>query len=263
MLDGQQHKQQAEAVRRGIVELLQAAGGGHFGGSLSLVDLLLVIWRDFLRIDSEPRDRFVLSKGHGAPALYITLSTLGLLDASALAGYGRQPDAPPAHPEIGRLPYCDFSTGSLGQGLSAALGMALMLREGGRRVWAVLGDGECQEGQVWEAAMLAARLNVSNLIAVVDCNDRQEWGYRSGPATPVLALADKWRAFGWRVEETDGHDPSRLRSAFRRLADAQAQSPAVVLAATIKGRGFPLIEADPDRFHCDSLDPAEFAACFK
>jgi len=262
MVNREVHEKQSEQVRRAIISLLHTAGGGHFGGSLSLVDLLLVIWRDFLRLEAGPeRDRFVLSKGHGAAALYCTLDALGLMPPDMLSGFGRDPVALSSHPEIGRPPLCDFSTGSLGQGLSGALGMALVLRGVQRRAWAVLGDGECQEGQVWEAAMLAARLRVSNLIAVVDCNGRQEWGYRLGPAEPVMNLADKWKAFGWRVAEVDGHDPCALWSTFERLEQQTCGGPTVVLATTIKGHGVPFMVADPDRFHCTTLSDAEFASC--
>lgn len=259
MLDRASHQQQATLIRRAVVELLYTSGGGHFGGSLSLIDLLLVIWRDFLNLEDEVRDRFVLSKGHAAPALYCVMHALGRLNPDALTGLGQDPAAMAMHPEIGRPELSDFSTGSLGQGLSAALGMALLLRTRQRRAWVVLGDGECQEGQIWEAAMLASRLRVANLVAVVDCNGRQEWGYRDGPSTPVLGLAEKWRAFGWRVVEVDGHDADGLRAAFDGIVREPADAPAVVLATTIKGRGVPMMMADPDRFHCATLDAREFA----
>jgi transketolase len=159
------------------------------------------------------------------------------------------------------LPGVDFSTGSLGQGLSVALGMALALanRDGGE-AWAVLGDGECQEGQVWEAAMLATRLGVKNLRVVVDCNGYQEFGWPSLPEDLRQPIPDdvlKWRAFGWRVAEHDGHDIPGLLDSFRRM---QAMSgPAVLLARTIKGKGVGLIEADPQRFHCTQLSAVEYS----
>lgn len=221
------------------------------------MDVLLVIWRDFLCAGPE-RARFVLSKGHAAAALYAVMVATGHLDPARLAPEAEGNGSLPAHPEYdssGTL--SDFSTGSLGQGLSAALGMALVKRP--QPAWVLLGDGECQEGQVWEAAMLAARLGLGNLLAVVDCNGLQEWGYSDGP--PVERLAEKWAAFGWRVREVDGHDPAALTSAFSALADAPADRPSVVLARTIKGRGFPLIERDPVRFHCGTLEPDEYAAC--
>ncbi len=253
------HSEQAHAVRRQILQLLHRSGGGHYGGSLSAVDILLVIWRDFLCVESE-RARFVLSKGHAAPALYAVMAATGQIDPARLATDAAVGAALPAHPEYDRTgSLSDFSTGSLGQGLSAALGMALVKRP--QVAWVLLGDGECQEGQVWEAAMLAARLRVGNLLAVVDCNGLQEWGYREGP--PVERLAEKWAAFGWRVREVDGHDPGALTCAFTALADEPVGQPGVVLARTIKGRGFPLIERDPVRFHCGMLEPDEYSACLR
>jgi transketolase len=137
--------------------------------------------------------------------------------------------------------------------------MALALRDTGAHVWVVLGDGECQEGQVWEAAMLAARLEGRGLHAVVDCNRYQEWGWtRNGlPDEPVPAMLAKWEAFGWRVFRADGHHHDSLAEKFRSAAECDA--PSVVLADTVKGRGFPIIEADPRRFHCTSVTPDEQA----
>lgn len=259
MSDANNHFEQAQAVRRQIVRMLHRVGGGHYGGSLSSVDILLVLWREFLGYGAD-RDRFVLSKGHAAPALYAAMAATGHLDSGMLERYGVDGGFLPSHPEYdGAGTLADFSTGSLGQGLSAALGMALVLKSLERRAWVLLGDGECQEGQVWEAAMLASRLRVGNLVAVVDCNGRQEWGYSEGP--PVEGLAGKWSAFGWKVHEVDGHDPVELSRTFAALRASTRSGPAVVMARTIKGRGFAVIEGAPARFHCGALEASEFAAC--
>jgi transketolase len=192
-------------------------------------------------------------------ALYAVLRRLGLSDAP-LGGYGSLGSPLEGHPDMTAHPAIDFSTGSLGQGLSVGLGMALALRGRGPRVWVVLGDGECQEGQVWEAAMLAARLAADNLIAVVDANGFQEWGWsRSVDAPePVPNLAGKWAAFGWRVMEADGHDHEDLAAAFTAATVADGR-PAMVITRTVKGKGVPLAEADPVRFHCTTVTDLEHA----
>ena len=255
------HADLAAKIRQKALVLIHKAGGGHFGGTLSVVDIVLVVWRWFLRNDGSQRDRFILSKGHGSAALYCTLWSLGLMSEELLLTFGDSVSGLPTHPEIDNPELIDFSTGSLGQGLSAGLGMALIARKHDRRVWVVMGDGECQEGQVWEAAMLAARLGASNLIAIVDCNNHQEWGYRSDSGVPVLGLAEKWRAFGWRVLEVDGHDAEAMQAAFSKICRELVAAPSVVLAQTVKGYGVPLMVGDPDRFHCSSLTEEEFKQC--
>lgn len=257
----------ARALRLEIVEALYACGGGHYGGVLSVLDIVLSLYGTQMR-NVEPgarnpdRDRFILSKGHAALALYGVLRHFGLVDGD-LTTYGAFGSKFSGHPDSDTISAVDFSTGSLGQGLSAGLGMALVLPER-TRVWVVLGDGECQEGQVWEAAMLAARLSVPNLNAIVDANGFQEWGWtqdtaRSAP--PVERLDDKWRAFGWQVLHADGHDHDQL---VAKLATAAAfREPTVIIAHTTKGRGFAMAESDPIRFHCTTLDADDHARLLK
>lgn len=256
-------EEEARELRKTILEALFACGGGHYGGSLSVVDLILTLYRNHLRVSplaphDPSRDRFILSKGHAAMALYAVLGRLGFFE-QPLASYGKVGSPLEGHPDMTVLPGIDFSTGSLGQGLSVGLGMALALGRG-PRVWVVLGDGECQEGQVWEAAMLAARLGAANLTAVVDANGFQEWGWpaaqQGGVPEPVPELARKWAAFGWRVLEADGHDHEALSATFR-LAEASEERPCVVIARTVKGKGLPAIEADPVRFHCTAIGEDE------
>jgi transketolase len=256
----------AALVRRDIAEALYRTGGGHYGGSFSAVELLLTIYTRHLRIGranlADPlRDRFVLSKGHAAIGLYAVLRRLGWLDAplESYASFGSPLEGPP---DMTAASCVDWSTGSLGQGLSAALGMAMSLRCHGRRVWALLGDGECQEGQVWEAAMLAGLVKPGNLHVIVDLNRHQEFGWRlarryTPPIDPVPEMAAKWRAFGWDVIECDGHDVHAIDDA---CVDAvNREKPCAILAATRKGQGSPLTESDPLRFHCTDVSADEHA----
>jgi transketolase len=191
-------------------------------------------------------------------ALYAVLRSLHFFD-EPLSHFGRLDSSLEGHPDMTTLPGIDFSTGSLGQGLSVGLGMAMALRGCSPHVWVVLGDGECQEGQVWEAAMLAVQLNANRLHAVIDCNGYQEWGWsqKKGAPPPVPWLNEKWQAFGWETLSVDGHDYGALTPAFESVMSAER--PTVVLAKTVKGFGFPLIEADPIRFHCTTVDESEQA----
>lgn len=248
---------EAAELRRDVVEALHAAKGGHYGGSLSVIDILLTLYRTQVRPAHGPlrdpdRDRVILSKGHAAIALYAVLRKVGLTDAS-LADYASLGSPFEGHPDMTALPAVDFSTGSLGQGLSVGLGMAIVLRRRGARVWVVLGDGECQEGQVWETAILATRVEAENLAAVIDVNGFQEYG-----SDPVPEIARKWAAFGWRVFEVDGHDHQALAAAYADAA-ATAGRPTAIMARTIKGKGVPLVERDPMRFHCTTVTDLEHA----
>ena len=252
---------EAHALRLELVEALHATGGGHFGGSLSVLDITLVLYRRILRVAPgapyhPERDRFILSKGHAALALYAVLRQLGFFDLP-LTNYAQFGSPLQGHPEMHALAGIDFSTGSLGQGLSVGLGMATALRHAGRQVWVVLGDGECQEGQVWEAAMLASRFGLDNLHAIIDANGFQETF--GGPGSePVPGLASKWAAFGWRVFEVAAHDHVALEAVLNDANKAQHQ-PSMVIASSIKGYGIPLIESDPIRFHCSSLTEDEYS----
>jgi transketolase len=244
---------EARMVRQDIASALFQAGGGHYGGSLSVADLLLTLYRTELRATRDPdRDRVILSKGHAAIALYAVLHRLGFCD-EPLATYGCLGSPFEGHPDMTALPAVDFSTGSLGMGLSVGLGMALALRARAARVWVILGDGECQEGQVWEAALLAARVQADNLIAVIDVNRFQEFG-----SDPVPEIAAKWRSFQWQVFEVDGHDHAALAATYAAATETVCR-PAVILARTIKGKGIPLIERDPMRFHCTAVTNIEHA----
>jgi len=232
----------AKAVRRNILAMITAAKSGHPGGSLSAADILVTLYFAVLRIDpaapADPdRDRFVLSKGHAAPVLYATLAERGFIPREELLTLRRIDSRLQGHPDMKSVPGVEMSTGSLGQGLSAANGMALAGRLDGRayRVYALLGDGELEEGQVWEAAMLAAHYKLDNLTAIVDYNGLQI----DGPVSEVLSplpIPDKWRAFGWHVLEIDGHDRQAVYGAAL-AAKAVKDKPTVIVARTVKGRG--------------------------
>jgi|HubBroStandDraft_5_1064220.scaffolds.fasta_scaffold01062_5 transketolase N-terminal domain/subunit len=248
--------ERARRIRGRAVRMIHAAGEGHYGGSLSMIDILSVLFDGF--VDRARGDRFILSKGHGAPGYYAAMAEFGWIPAAHLERYGRFGSALQGHPDMTLESRIDFSTGSLGQGLSAALGMALIMRGTSARPWVLLGDGECQEGQIWEAALVAARLRIGNLTAIIDANGRQECTYsRDGKQeVPVANLAAKWRAFGWHALEADGHDHRDLTRALRELA--QVDVPGVLIARTVKGYGSSLLTTDPDRFHCGELSDVEY-----
>lgn len=251
---------EARALRRTIVEVLFRCGGGHYGGCLSVLDIILALYRYELRVsrhclDAPHRDRFILSKGHAALALYAVLRHLNHI-SDPLEGYAEAGSPLEGHPDMTALAAIDFSSGSLGQGLSVGAGMAYALRRSSQKVWVVLGDGECQEGQVWEAAMLAASCGLHNLHVVIDSNRYQEFG-RPGSPAPVSQLVEKWQSFDWHVSECDGHDFNALRAAFNTAKNQPM--PSVIVAHTIKGKGVPIIEANPSRYHCSAVSPAEHA----
>ncbi|MCX5192885.1 transketolase [Streptomyces sp. NBC_00249] len=239
-------REHARRIRGHVARMCANPEGGHLGGSVSMAEILATLYHAELRIDpSSPkapdRDVLVLSKGHGALGLYAALAGRGFFPEELLTGYG-SPDSPlTAHPNPA-LPGVEMPTGSLGHGLALGVGTALDFRLSGadRRCFVVLGDGELQEGSVWEAAMMASALRLGRLVAVVDANGLQI----TGPVTAAMGepcLTDRWRGFGWAVHEVDGHDPAELRAAFATVPRADGL-PTVVIARTVKGRGFPQVE---------------------
>ncbi len=240
---------QALIIRRDIINMLGRAGSGHTGGSLSITDLITALY--FAELKHEParpnwpdRDRFLLSKGHGAPALYAALARTGYFSVETLSTLRQLGSILQGHPDMNKTPGIECSTGSLGQGLSLSCGMAMAarLRESGPayRVYTLLGDGELNEGQIWEAAMSAAHYGLDNLCALVDCNGLQI----DGETCRIMnsePLADKWKAFGWNVISINGHDFNEILSALGR-ARVAARQPTVILAKTVKGKGVSFIE---------------------
>ncbi|WP_051468823.1 transketolase [Actinomadura oligospora] len=236
----------AHRVREHIVGMCAGPEGGHLGGSMSLVEILTLLYFDVLRIDPErpaapDRDVLVLSKGHGAICLYAVLAERGFFPVGELAEYARPGSRLMGHP-IRAVPGVEMPTGSLGHGLALANGFALA--DPDRRCFAVMGDGELQEGSVWEAAMTSVSLGLGNLTAVIDRNRLQ----LTGPTEDTVGLeplADRWRAFGWTVREADGHDFDALRAALEPGGPADEGRPTVVIAHTVKGRGLPSVEGRP------------------
>ena len=240
-------RQTATKVRIGIIEATHAAGSGHPGGSLSVADLLTYLYFKEMNIDpADPenpdRDRLVLSKGHAAPALYSALANRGYFPVSDLLTL-RKPDSYlQGHPDMKHIPGVDMSSGSLGQGISAACGMAVAGKLDGRkyRVFAILGDGECEEGQVWEAAMFASAKKLGNLIAFVDWNGLQIDGSVEEVNSP-LPLDKKFEAFNWNVAVIDGHDFDALESVISSI-DPASGIPTAVIMKTVKGKGVSFME---------------------
>ncbi len=233
-----------KVIRREILRMIHKAGSGHPGGSLSLAEILLYLyWKEMRIRPEEPqwadRDRLVLSKGHGAPALYAVLAHRGFFPKEKLGQLRKYGSGLEGHPHMQSLPGLDCSTGSLGQGLGIAAGLALGLRLRARdsRVFCILGDGELQEGSIWESAMSSAANAQKNLVAIVDRNMVQLDDAVQN-VMPIDPLAEKWKAFGWTVTECDGHDFEDLHSALK----TEHPGPLVVIAHTVKGKGVSFME---------------------
>ncbi|MGH9674552.1 MAG: transketolase [Bryobacteraceae bacterium] len=241
-------------IRRHIVEMTGAAKSGHPGGSLSAVEILVTLYfGGVLRHDPRnpnwpDRDRFLLSKGHACPVLYAVMAEAGYTPVDQLKTLRKLGSIYQGHPDRRFIPALEASTGSLGQGLSLALGMGLAARLDGRptRTYVVLGDGENQEGQIWEAAMFGAYHHVDNVVAIVDYNKIQLDGFVKD-IMELEPLADKWRAFGWHTIEIDGHSIPALMDAWAEAARTQGK-PTVVIAHTVKGKGVSFMENNP-KFH--------------
>jgi transketolase len=241
----------ARQLRLDILESTTRAGSGHPSSSFSAVEIVTALYfGGILRYRADDpwwreRDRFIMSKGHAAPLLYAALAQAGYFPRDLLWTLRQVGSPVQGHPIQGLLPGVEATTGSLGQGLSVGLGHVLggRLRGSDYRVYVLLGDGECQAGQVWEAAMAAAHFKADRLIAILDYNKFQE----TGPISREIALEplrDKWLSFGWRVEEADGHDLQALLASLQRLAQAGEGKPSILIAHTVKGKGVSFVEAD-------------------
>ena len=244
-------KKTANSVRRHILTGVYSAGCGHPGGSLSIADILTYLYFEEMKVNpSDPqdpkRDRFVLSKGHTAPSLYGTLAERGFIGREEIATLRRIDSRLQGHPDMKGIPGVDMSTGSLGLGFSASVGMALAGKhyDSGYRVYTILGDGETQEGQVWEAAMFAAHYKLDNLVAILDLNGLQI----DGDITKVMNPTphdEKFLAFGWNVITADAHDFAELESAFAS-ARAVRDKPTLIIAKSVKGKGVSFMENKPE-----------------
>ncbi|MBK9166639.1 MAG: transketolase [Bryobacterales bacterium] len=253
----------ATRVRRAIVEMIGEAKSGHPGGSLSAVEILTALFfsvmrHDPARPDWPERDHFILSKGHAAPVLYAVMAECGYTPAADLNTLRQLGSIYQGHPDKRFIPALEGSTGSLGVGLSLGLGMALAARLDGKpnRTFVVLGDGEIQEGQIWEAAMFGAYHKVDNLVAIVDYNKIQLDGFLKD-IMEIEPLVEKWRAFGWHTMELDGHDLPALQAAFAEAAATKGK-PSAIVAHTVKGKGVSFMENNP-KFHGVAPTAAEVA----
>jgi transketolase len=260
--DHLQLQEVARQVRIDIVEMLFRAGSGHLGGSLSAADILVTLFfhemdaaaGDHCRLD---RDRFILSKGHGAPAYYAILARLGFFPREELDTLRRFGSILQGHPDSGCTPGVEIPTGSLGQGLSIANGLSLASRLNGNpsRVYVLLGDGEVQEGQIWEAAMTAAHYRLDNLVGILDRNRLQIDGH-TADVMSIEPIADKWRAFGWHTLEVDGHDIPQLLAAFQACRKIKDR-PNMIIAHTVKGKGVSIFEGQK-KYHGVAPTPEEY-----
>ena len=258
-------KSKAKFVRLETIRLIGIAKTGHYSSVFSAAEIFSVLYYDVMTFRrSEPRwpgrDRFLMGKGHAAVGQFPILADLGCFPRAWLDDYTRLGSPLGDHPDMRKVPGVDFSSGSIGHALSGALGMCLAARLTGERykVFALLGDGEMQEGQVWEAALSAAAHRTANLIAIVDRNGYQLDG-RVDDVIGIEPLDEKWRAFGWEVHSVDGHDVAALTELLRRLkADTERTRPVCVIAKTVKGKGVSYMETEPG-WHLGYLDPEDAA----
>lgn len=260
-------KRIATRMRIDIVKMIGAAGSGHPGGSLSAVELLVALYFRVMRHDPKTprwpdRDRFILSKGHACPVLYATYAESGYIDPALQSTLRRLGSPLQGHPDKRMLPILEASTGSLGQGISIGIGMALAARldQKDYHTFVMIGDGESQEGQIWEAAMFGGFHKLANLTVIVD-NNRQQLDDFTAKILDLSPLAEKWLSFGWNPIEIDGHDFNQVIPALEE-ARAATQKPTVIIANTIKGRGVSFMELNI-KFHGTAPKPEEVEAAVK
>ena len=258
----------AKQIRRDIIEMTSAAGSGHPGGSLSSVELLTTLYfggamqHDPANPKWADRDRLILSKGHAAPVLYSAMAEAGYVPKDKLTTLRKLGSIYQGHPDVRFIPQLDASTGSLGEGVSIALGMGLAAKLNGSpsRTYCILGDGEVQEGQVWESAMFGAFHKVDNIVVIVDHNRIQLDGFVKD-IMEIEPLVEKWQAFGWHVIDLDGHDIPALQAAFAEAAATKGK-PTAIVARTVKGKGVSFMENNP-KFHGVAPNKEETALALK
>ena len=254
--------QRSLELRKSIVKMLEAGGRGHLGSAFSLVEILRVLYDDVLRYDPRNphwplRDRCILSKGHGCLALYAILAEKGFFPNAELEKFCKRDGILGGHPERGKVPGVEASTGSLGHGLSIGIGFALHARHehATHRVFVIISDGESNEGSVWEAALCAAKHRLSNLTVLVDYNKQQSYG-STFEVLNLEPFADKWRSFGFAVTEVDGHDVEALRAVFSRVP-LEPDRPSAVICHTIKGKGIGFVESNLEWHHKSKVTDEE------
>jgi transketolase len=255
-------------LRETIIRAIKAGNRGHVGSSFSLVEIFRVLYDDILKFDAKTprwpgRDRCILSKGHGCLALYAVLADKGFFPEAELWKFCKADGILGGHPEYGKVPGVEASTGSLGHGLAIGLGMAINARfeKASHRVFVVISDGESNEGSMWEAAMCAAKHKLSNLVVLCDYNKQQSYG-TTYEVLDLEPLADKWRAFGFAVEEADGHDVEQLRGALKRTP-FDSNKPSIIICHTIKGKGISFCENNLNWHHKTKITDEEFDSLLK
>lgn len=262
-------KRMANEMRRDCIKMGNATGhlGAHFGSALSLIEIMSVLYGQVLRsplfgssqIYHPNRDRFILSKGHGVMAMYAALHQVGVLSSEELLSFKSNKTRLHAHPSINEQLGIDVSTGSLGLGFGVAVGIALALKKAKNlepSVYVILGDGECNEGAVWESVMTAAHFGLDNLIVIVDQNGLQY----DGPTTEIMSMSNlgaQWQASGWMTTEIDGHDIPSLQNEFSRMSNLRENQPKVLIAKTVKGKGISFMENQP-KWHHNRLTEEQF-----
>lgn len=259
--------QRSREQRRDILQILEVARRGHIGSTFSILEIIRVLYDRVLRMDPlnprwPDRDRFILSKGHGCLALYLMLAEKGFIPRKELGRFCRFEGILGGHPEYGKVPGVEASTGALGHGLSIGVGMALAARIDHKayRVFVLTGDGECDEGSVWEAALSAGKHKLSRLTVIVDYNKMQSYG-STAEVQELEPFVDKWRSFGFAVREVDGHDVPALEGVFGALP-FESDRPSAVICHTVKGKGMPAMENNPDWHHKSKISDAEFTQLF-
>jgi len=242
-------EEKAKLLRKDVLRMVASAESGHPGGSLSCADIMAVLYFREMRIDPEnpkdpDRDRFVMSKGHASPVLYAALAERGFFPVEELMSFRKIDSRLQGHPSMKALPFVEISTGSLGQGISAANGMAIAAKMDERpvRVYVMIGDGEMQEGELWEAAMTAVHRKLDNLVAILDYNGLQIDGSIE-EVKSLTGIPGRFRAFGWHVIEIDGHDPYAIAGAFDEARTVKGR-PSMVIARTVKGKGVSFMEGE-------------------
>jgi transketolase len=257
----------SKKLRTLVVEALEGGGRGHLGSSMSMIEVLHVLYEDYLNItpenwNTETCDKFILSKGHGCLALYAVLANRGFIPVEELKTFCKSDSRLGGHPERGKIPGVEASTGALGHGLPIGVGLALAARikKKNTKIVVLTGDGEINEGSVWEAAMSAAKHNLSNLTVMVDYNKLQSYG-TTKEVLDLEPLVDKWKSFGFETVEIDGHDMNEIRNTLKKLPFV-SNKPNAIICHTIKGKGFPFAEGNANWHHKSKLSKEEIEAMY-